>query len=477
MSDRVQPYYRQNVTWAEIEQWHDQLEAADRALASDHIYWGVVDGLEVTEDAPPSLSVIINEGVAYDALGQRIDHHWGVGSTFVNLTAYVPAVAGQERYVGIYLEFARIASDPRVDGDGAPLNYLEEEGWATYKAIGTAGAPAQPKPAIVANKVLLAVVHLTNGMGTIVNADISMAWYGLTGGAGAGSADRQVGGVIAPGRLLGTDRRLAWDSTLAETVLTIGAANTLNVSGGTITMVGGLIDMGSGDLDSDSGNLIKANMVNAEEPDPAASKGFLYADPATGALRTVLKPWDIHASTMAPGAQTTHPWAASLVDNNWAIGTTSRIEWTMLWNGAAAGVARQGVSLIIPIEVPNGCRIDRVTLCMNLNAILPVGDQLEFVCGVASLAKDGSGITVHTTKAYKNSSVGIWSVTGHDNVIAMSTSDPEITVINGDGATTVGSTYYAYCYMNDLAGVGNNVFVTIQGATVTTKIRDASHVY
>jgi hypothetical protein len=477
MSDRVQPYYRQNVTWAEIEQWHDQLEAADRALQADHSYWGVVDGLEVTEQAAPDLTVAIDEGVAYDQLGQRIEHSFGMVDTFVDLTAYVPAVAGQERYVGIYIGFARAASDPRVDGDGVPINYLSEESWAVSVAVGSVGAPAQPKPALVGGKVLLAVVHLVQGMAAILNADISMAWYGLPGTPGVGSADRQVGGVIAPGRLLGTDRRLAWDGTLAETVVTIGAANTLNTAGGTITMVGGLIDMGSGDLDSDSGNLIKANMVNAEEPAPAASKGFLYANPATGALRTVRKPWDIHASEMAPGAQTTHPWAAGLVDNNWAIATSDRIEWTMLWNGAAAGVARQGGSLIIPIKVPEGSKIVRATLCMNVVTAFPGGDQLRIKCGVAYLEKDGTGITVHTTKTYAASDGGIWTATGHANVIAMSTTDADLVVVNGDGYTTVGNTYYIYCYMDDTTGVGNNVFVAIQGETVNTVIRDASHVY
>jgi hypothetical protein len=490
MSDRVEPYYRQQVTHGEVEQWHDHFEAADQAIVDEHEMWGIVEGLIATESGPPDFKVRVSEGFAYDENGQRIVQSGGPDD--YELTSYIPTNPGEERYVAIYYEDADDTSDARVDGNGVPLNYLKEESHGYHIEAGTVGAPAQPKPAIVPDKVLICVVHLTNGMASITNADISMEWYGLD----AASVDRQVGGVVAPGRLLEEDKRIAYDSAIGDTVITIGNTNTLDADGGDISMGGGVIDteggnilvgaglvdteggdvdFGGGDADLETGNVIHATHVDADEADPANTKGHLYADPATGTLIEIRKPWDIPRESFVPTSQPTDPWTAAGNDNEWAINSTTRVSWQMFWNGAGFGAPRTGRKINAPIFVPNGSRLVRVTLEITNLVALP--NNLEFKCGVAYSAKNGGGLTTVVTKTYDNTSGGIWTAGGTGTVIAMATTDAPVDIVLGDGYTTAGNTYFVFAYMDDLAGVGNNNYVSIIGGTANVLIREASHVF
>src|SRR5687768_1459215 len=108
MSSRLNYYYRQRVSEAELDLGFDLLEAADHALASDVGIVGVISGAEPSPHAPvPNLSIDLTAPArAYDALGRRVT--FAVPQTVdctVDLSG-IPtdvAVATNERWLSVFL--------------------------------------------------------------------------------------------------------------------------------------------------------------------------------------------------------------------------------------------------------------------------------------------------------------------------------------------------------------------------------------
>ena len=129
--NRFDFYFEQLVTQADMDEVFDFAEAADQRLQSDNDYVGIVQGLEVNEAFPTAnLTVDIPTGVAYDQSGQRC---FVSGAQNLDLSVdsnSVPtavAGAGNEKWLSIFIAFDRALSDPRVDGNGVPLQYRREE--------------------------------------------------------------------------------------------------------------------------------------------------------------------------------------------------------------------------------------------------------------------------------------------------------------------------------------------------------------
>src|SRR5690606_17204558 len=120
MADRVDFYFRQRVTEAELDLAFALLEKADRALAADLNIYGIVSGAVPAPHSPvPDLTVDLTAPArAYDNLGQRM--FFGTGQTvdcavdLVGIPTDVTTV-GNERWLGIFLRFKRQLSDPRTD--------------------------------------------------------------------------------------------------------------------------------------------------------------------------------------------------------------------------------------------------------------------------------------------------------------------------------------------------------------------------
>ena len=122
MADRVDFYFRQRVTEAELDLACELLEQADRDLAADIGIYGIVTGAVPTQHSPvPDLTVDLTSPTrAYDRLGQRI--FFGTDQTVdcsVDLVGIPTAVSGpaNERWLAIFLRFDRQLSDPRTDGN------------------------------------------------------------------------------------------------------------------------------------------------------------------------------------------------------------------------------------------------------------------------------------------------------------------------------------------------------------------------
>lgn len=147
--DRFDFYFEQLVTQADMDEAFDFAESADQALQSDNGYVGIVQGLEVNEAFPtPNLTADIPAGVAYDQVGQRCfvsgtqNLDLSVDSNSVPTTV---AGVGNEKWLSIFIAFDRALSDPRVDGNGVPLQYRREESFqfiVDQGAESAAGSPA-----------------------------------------------------------------------------------------------------------------------------------------------------------------------------------------------------------------------------------------------------------------------------------------------------------------------------------------------
>ncbi|WP_141593116.1 hypothetical protein [Myxococcus sp. AB056] len=178
MSNRLDFFFRQKVTEAELDLAFAQLEQADRNLASDLGVHGVISGAVPAPHSPvPNLSVDLTApGRAYDNLGQRI--FFGTGQT-VDCAVDVSGIptdvstSGSERWVGIFLRFTRLLSEPRTDGNSQQVYFRRDESFVLVVRQAPEGPVGQaPKPALQPDELLLCDVRRRPGQTQILAADL-----------------------------------------------------------------------------------------------------------------------------------------------------------------------------------------------------------------------------------------------------------------------------------------------------------------
>lgn len=185
-------FFRQLVTEDELDAGFEQAEQADRAFTTDFGMVGVADDLVVTQHSPtPDLTVDVSAGAAYDQQGQRCaivstqNPDLSVDSLGVSTAVTAP---GNEKYVGLYIKFARELSDPRLDGNGSTVYFVRSESFTLHKVQGAeAVIPTAVRPALLSDGILIADARLIFGQTQILNADITTTrkqWaFVLTAGA------------------------------------------------------------------------------------------------------------------------------------------------------------------------------------------------------------------------------------------------------------------------------------------------------
>ena len=178
MSARRDYYYRQLVTEAELDDGFGGLEDADRALMVDMGVFGVNVGGGVAQNGSPNLTVNVTGPMAgYDQLGQRISiastQNKDVSVDDSNASTTVVGV-GNERWLSLFVQFDRLLSDPRTDGNSNSVYFVRDE---SYKFKLVAGAEAAVglavRPSLITDGILLADINRTQGQTQILNADIS----------------------------------------------------------------------------------------------------------------------------------------------------------------------------------------------------------------------------------------------------------------------------------------------------------------
>jgi hypothetical protein len=180
MSDRADYYFRQKVTEAELDLGFELLEKADRNFAADLGIYGVVSGAVPAPHSPVAdLSIDLTApGRAYDNLGQRI--FFGTGQTvscavdLVGLPTDVSS-AGNERWLGVFLRFRRLLSDPRTDGNSQQVFFRRDESFELVVRQAPEGAVGSaPRVALQPDELLVCDVRRRPGQTQIVAADIEI---------------------------------------------------------------------------------------------------------------------------------------------------------------------------------------------------------------------------------------------------------------------------------------------------------------
>ncbi len=178
MAARCDFFFLQNVQESELDLAFDQLEQADRDLASDIGIYGIVGGAVPVQHTPVAdLTIDLTPpGRAYDHVGrriffgseQRVDcviDHTGIPTDV--------STAGNERWLGVFLKFDRLLSDPRTDGNSQEVFFRRDE---SFQIIVRQGAEevegfAQKVP-LVEDEVLVCDIRRTAGQTQIFDPDI-----------------------------------------------------------------------------------------------------------------------------------------------------------------------------------------------------------------------------------------------------------------------------------------------------------------
>ena len=179
MADRTDFFFRQRVSEAELDLAFELLEKADRDLAADIGVLGIVSGAVPTPHSPlPNLSVDLNgPAQAYDRLGQRI--FFGTDQTVdcsVDHTGIPTEVAqaGHERWLGVFLRFDRLLSDPRTDGNSQQVFFRRDESFQLLLRQAPEGpAGGASLVPLVQDELLVCDVRRTAGQTQIQVGDIS----------------------------------------------------------------------------------------------------------------------------------------------------------------------------------------------------------------------------------------------------------------------------------------------------------------
>jgi hypothetical protein len=178
MADRVDFYFRQRVTEAELDLACELLEQADRDLAADVGIYGIVTGAVATQHRPvPDLTVDLTSPTrAYDRLGQRI--FVGTDQTVncsVDLVGIPTVVSGpaNERWLAIFLRFERQRSDPRTDGNAQQVYFRREESFEVIVRQAPEGPVGSAvRVALQQDELLVCDIRLTHGQTQILDAHI-----------------------------------------------------------------------------------------------------------------------------------------------------------------------------------------------------------------------------------------------------------------------------------------------------------------
>ncbi len=181
MADRLDYYFRQRVTEAELDLGFAQLEQADHDLAADLGFVGVLANAVISQHAPvPDLTVDVSgPGAALDPQGQRIFFSALQRVSLAqdeNGVSTAPSGAGLEKVVALFVRFERALSDPRVDGNSLTVFFRRDESFRFVVAQGgEAPAGEAIPPPLRSDAILLADITRTFEQTQILNANISTA--------------------------------------------------------------------------------------------------------------------------------------------------------------------------------------------------------------------------------------------------------------------------------------------------------------
>ncbi|MDJ0767107.1 MAG: hypothetical protein QNJ97_29305 [Myxococcota bacterium] len=181
MSSRLNFFHKQAVTEAELDLAFELLEKADRDLASDIGIYGIVSGADPVPHSPvPDLTIDLTApGRSYDHLGQRIffgtDQRVDCSIDYTGIPTQVSS-SGNERWLGIFLRFDRLLSDPRTDGNSQQVYFRQDESFQIRVRQSPEGPiGSAPKVPLVENELLVCDIRRTAGQTQLFEVDIDQS--------------------------------------------------------------------------------------------------------------------------------------------------------------------------------------------------------------------------------------------------------------------------------------------------------------
>ncbi len=181
MANRLDYFFKQPVTEAELDLGFKLLEDADRLIVADLGLTGVISGGVATEHSPVADLTVDLTGpfLSHSPQGERVAYvpAQTVDLSIDNLGASTdPPTPTFERIVSLFVKFDRTLSDPRLDGASQTIFFNQAESFKFFVTQGAEAAPGTPTPPpLEADGLLLADVTLTSGQTQILNADLDTA--------------------------------------------------------------------------------------------------------------------------------------------------------------------------------------------------------------------------------------------------------------------------------------------------------------
>lgn len=173
--DRRVYFYQQSLASSEVNAAFAAAEDADRNATAEGGATGIVNGLTLSQTGPASLNVSLLAGVAYSKAGVRMAVVGGqtvpLGVDESNVTTAVSG-SGNAKWLSVFLTPARAQSDPRTDGNGEAVYFVNAESYRIRVVQGVEGS-SPARPPLHATDILIADVRREYGVTTITDAAIS----------------------------------------------------------------------------------------------------------------------------------------------------------------------------------------------------------------------------------------------------------------------------------------------------------------
>lgn len=172
-------FYRQVVTQSQMDWAFERAQTAQHALTTDHDAYLILDSLDPQQHAPvPDKSVdVTGPGVAYDKDGQRCYVPDAITTVDCSQDEYgsdTDPAMGEDRYISVFLRFARDYTEPKLDGNNVTVYTEQLEDYEFFVRMG-ASAVAPTPTAVLPDAVLICDILVSHGFTAIQNADIDVS--------------------------------------------------------------------------------------------------------------------------------------------------------------------------------------------------------------------------------------------------------------------------------------------------------------
>lgn len=163
--DRKNFYNRQRVEDVDLNSVQTNVENEIEYILQDLNSEGVWSKPSITFGTADNGTVTVGTMVARDNDGKRLN----VTSSqdFINMDDLIPGTGGGTEYVVFYIEYNQVESDPRIDGDGVPINYTLTDSF-TMNYVNNLNS----KPSLISGQVELFTLEIPSTATDITDSSI-----------------------------------------------------------------------------------------------------------------------------------------------------------------------------------------------------------------------------------------------------------------------------------------------------------------